>query len=637
MSWLWTAQGSTVDPRLLDYYNRELRHLREIGGEFAGEFPKIASRLALDSFECADPYVERLLEGFAFLAARVQLKIDAEFPRFTSHLLEFAYPHYLAPTPSMAVVQFKPDTSEASLQDGLPVLRHTSLRSQIGKGEQTACEYRTTQDITLWPLEIVVAEYLSSPNAITNLGAPSLPGLKAGIRLRLRTTTGQPFNQIAVDTLPIFLRGGSGSLPVQLYEQFLANAFAVAVLPTKKDDDWCEVITKSPIRMLGFEDSQAILPFGPRSFQGYRLLHEYFAFPERFLFVELTGLREAARRCETAELDLIIMLDRQQPKLINSLEPSQFALFCVPIINLFPRRVDRIHLTQMEPEYHVIPDRTRPLDFEVYELTEVVGYGANQNEERAFLPFYGSNSGYRHRAENAYYTIERRKRLLSAKQRRQGLRSSYVGSETYISLVDAMETPYSGELKQLGLQSLCTNRDLPLHMPVGQGATDFDLVTGGTIRSIRCIAGPTRPRPSVAGGGATWRLISHLSLNYLSLMDTDRLQGAAALREMLTLYGDPNDDAVRKQIEGVLSTQTKNVVRRVDAVGPIVFGRGVEVTVKFEESAFEGGGAFLLGAVLDHFFARYASLNTFTETVITTADRGEIMRWPIRIGRRQTL
>ncbi len=636
MSWLWTAQGSTVDPRLLDYYNRELRHLREIGGEFAGEFPKIASRLALDSFECADPYVERLLEGFAFLAARVQLKIDAEFPRFTSHLLEFAYPHYLAPTPSMAVVQFKPDTSEASLQDGLPVLRHTSLRSQIGKGEQTACEYRTTQDITLWPLEIVVAEYLSSPNAITNLGAPSLPGLKAGIRLRLRTTTGQPFNQIAVDTLPIFLRG-SGSLPVQLYEQFLANAFAVAVLPTKKDDDWCEVITKSPIRMIGFEDSQAILPFGPRSFQGYRLLHEYFAFPERFLFVELTGLREAARRCETAELDLIIMLDRQQPKLINSLEPSQFALFCVPIINLFPRRVDRIHLTQMEPEYHVIPDRTRPLDFEVYELTEVVGYGANQNEERAFLPFYGSNSGYRHRAENAYYTIERRKRLLSAKQRRQGLRSSYVGSETYISLVDAMETPYSGELKQLGLQSLCTNRDLPLHMPVGQGATDFDLVTGGTIRSIRCIAGPTRPRPSVAGGAATWRLISHLSLNYLSLMDTDRLQGAAALREMLTLYGDPNDDAVRKQIEGVLSTQTKNVVRRVDAVGPIVFGRGVEVTVKFEESAFEGGGAFLLGAVLDHFFARYASLNTFTETVITTADRGEIMRWPIRIGRRQTL
>ena len=624
-----------MDPRLLDYYNRELRHLREIGGEFAGEFPKIASRLALDSFECADPYVERLLEGFAFLAARIQLKIDAEFPRFTGHLLEFVYPHYLAPTPSMTVVQMQPDTSEAGREEGFPVLRHTGLRSQIGKGEQTACEYRTAHDVTLWPLEIVAAEYLSA-NAITNMGAPSLPGLKAGIRLRLRTTTGQAFNQISMDQLPIFLRG-SGSLPAQLCEQFLANTLAVAVLPTKKDDRWCEVITQRPVRMLGCEDHQALLPFGPRSFQGYRLLHEYFAFPERFLFVELSGLRKATRRCGDAEVDLIVMLDRQQPKLINALEPSQFALFCVPAINLFPRRVDRIHLTQMEPEYHVIPDRTRPLDFEVFELTEVVGYGVNQHEERAFLPFYGSNSGYRHRDENAYYTIERRKRLLSAKQRRQGLRSSYVGSETYISLVDAREAPYAADLKQLGMQALCTNRDLPLHMPVGLGSTDFNLITGAPVKSIRCIAGPTRPRPSMAVGSTAWRLISHLSLNYLSLMDTDELHGAAALRELLTLYSDPNDDAVRKQIEGVLSTQTRNVVRRVDAVGPIVFGRGVEITVKFEESAFEGGGAFVLGAVLDQFFSRYASLNTFTETVVATADRGEIMRWPIRIGRRQTL
>ncbi len=625
-----------MDPRLLEYYNRELRHLREIGGEFAGEFPKIASRLALDSFECADPYVERLLEGFAFLAARVQLKIDAEFPRFTSHLLEFAYPHYLAPTPSMAVVQLQPDTTESSLEEGLPVPRHTSIRSQIGKGEQTPCEYITANDITLWPLEVIAVEYLSNPSAITNLGAPSLPGLKAGIRLRLRTTTGQAFNQITVDTLPIFLRG-SGSLTVQLYEQLIANSLAMAVLPTKNDNVWCEVVTHKPVRMLGFEDNQALLPFGPRSFQGYRLLHEYFAFPERFLFVELNGLRKAARRCEEAEVDLVIMLDRLQPKLINSLEPSQFGLFCVPAINLFSRRVDRIHLTQLEPEYHVIPDRTRPLDFEVYQLTEVLGFGSNQNEEQEFHPFYGSNSGYRHRDENAYYTIERRKRLLSSKQRRQGLRSSYVGSETYISLVDAKETPYKGDLKQLGMKALCTNRDLPLHMPVGQGSTDFSLISGAPVRSIRCLAGPTRPRPSMAGSNATWRLISHLSLNYLSLMDADKVQGAAALRELLTLYSDPNDDAVRKQIEGVLSTQTKNVVRRVDAVGPIVFGRGIEVTVKLEESAFEGGGAFLLGAVLDHFFARYASLNTFTETVITTADRGEIMRWPIRIGCRQTL
>ena len=625
-----------MDPRLLDYYNRELRHLRDVGGEFAGEFPKIANRLALDSFECADPYVERLLEGFAFLAARVQLKIDAEFPRFTGHLLEFVYPHYLAPTPSMCIVQMLPDVSEAGLGEGFTIRRHTTLRSQIGKGEQTACEYRTARDSTLWPLEIAEAEYLSNASAITNRGAPSLPGLKAGIRLRLRTTNGQSFSQISLDALPIFLRG-SGSLSAQLCEQFLANTLALAVLPANVLDAWCELITQRPIRMLGFDDGEALLPYGPRSFQGYRLLHEYFAFPERFLFVELSGLGNAIRRCTETELDVIVMLDRQQPKLINALEPSQFALFCVPAINLFPRRVDRIHVTQLESEFHVIPDRTRPLDFEVYELSEVLGYGANQAEEKAFLAFYGSNTGYRHRDENAYYTIERRKHLLSAKQRRQGLRSSYVGSETYISLVDAQEAPYSIDLKQLGIQALCTNRDLPLHMPVGQGDTDFNLVTEAPVRSIRCVAGPTRPRPSMAGGTVAWRLLSHLSLNYLSLLDNDKGQGAVALRELLTLYSDPNDDAVRKQIEGVLSTQTKNVVRRIDASGPIVFGRGIEITLKFEESAFEGGSAFLLGAVLDRFFARYASINTFTETVITTADRGEIMRWPTRTGLRQTI
>jgi len=625
-----------MDPKLLYYYNRELRHLREIGGEFAEEFPKIAGRLGLDSFECADPYVERLLEGFAFLAARVQLKVDAEFPRFTEHLLEFVYPHYLAPTPSMAVVQMQPDPAEGSLAEGFTMPRHTSLRSQIGKGEQTACEYRTAHEVTLWPLEIASAEYLANPSAVANLGAPSMRDLKAGIRLRLRTTSGLKFNQLKLDKLNLFLRG-SGAQPVQLYEQFLANTLAVAVLPGNKDESWCEMITGNPFQRLGFEDDQSLLPFGPRSFQGYRLLQEYFAFPERYLFVELSGLSPAVRRCSDTEIDIVILLNRLQPRLVNAVEASLFALFCTPAINLFPRRADRIHLTHEEPEYHVIPDRTRPLDFETYSVEEVIGYGVNQGEEQVFLPFYGSNTGYRHRDENAYYTLRRIKRLMSAKQRRQGLRSSYIGSETYISLVDAQEAPYRADLKQLGLQILCTNRDLPLHMPLGLGNTDFSLQTGAPVQSIRCLAGPTRPRPSSAGGGATWRLISHLSLNYLSLLDTDEVQGAAALRELLTLYGDPNDEVVRKQIEGVLSTQSRNVVRRVDAVGPIVFGRGIEITVKFEEAAFEGGGAFLLGAVLERFFARYASLNTFTETVVASADRGEIMRWPIRIGRRHRL
>ncbi|MGX2030709.1 type VI secretion system baseplate subunit TssF [Methylocaldum gracile] len=625
-----------MDPRLLQYYNRELQHIREVGAEFAKEFPKIAGRLGLDEFECSDPYVERLLEGFAFLAARVQLKIDAEFPRLTQHLLEVVYPHYLSPTPSMAVVQLQPDLSEGALAEGFLVPRATSLRSQIGKGEQTACEYRTAHDVTLWPLQLVEAQYLATPSAVANLGVPTKPGVKAGLRLCLRTSAGLHFNQLKLDRLPIFLRG-TGELPFRLYEQLLADTLALAVQPASRPSEWAEIIDRTPISRLGFGDDEALLPFGPRSFQGYRLLQEYFAFPERYLFVGLNGLQKAVSRCDGTELEVIALFKRAEPHLVNAVDAGNFSLFCTPAINLFPKRTDRIHPTHVVPHYHVVPDRTRPMDYEVYGVSEVTGYGATPSDEREFLPFYGSRSGYRRRDENAYYTLHREKRVLSSKQRRQGMRSSYIGSEVFISLVDAAEAPYRGDLKQLGMETLCTNRDLPLLMPVGMGATDFTLQTGAPVQAIRCLAGPTKPRPSSADGEMAWRLINHLSLNYLTLTDSSETEGAAALRELLALYADPNDATVRRQIEGVLSIGSKNVVRRVDAAGPIVFGRGLEIAVEFDESAFEGSGCFLLGAVLEQFFARYVSLNSFAETSVRTAERGEIMRWPLRIGQRHTI
>ncbi|MBE0434857.1 MAG: type VI secretion system baseplate subunit TssF, partial [Methylomicrobium sp.] len=353
-----------MDPRLLKYYNRELQHVREMGGEFAKEFPKIAGRLGLDSFECADPYVERLLEGFAFMSARTQLKVDAEFPRFTQHLLDIVYPHFLAPTPSMAVVQFHPDLKEGTLNEGFTIPRQTSLRSQIGKGEQTASEYRTAHEVKLWPLQLIDAEYLAGAGAVANLGAPVLPGVKAGIRLRLQTTAGLKFNQIALNELPLYLRG-VGEMPMRIYEQFMANAVAVVVQPVQRPVAWQKVIKRSPVSPLGFSPKQALLPFVDRSFQGYRLIQEYFAFPERYMFVELKNLQESMRECGDNEIDIIVLFDRSNPQLINSVDATRFALFCTPVINLFPKRADRIHLNNQLPEYHIIPDRTRPMDYEI--------------------------------------------------------------------------------------------------------------------------------------------------------------------------------------------------------------------------------------------------------------------------------
>ena len=610
--------------------------MRESAGEFAREFPKIAGRLALDQFACADPYVERLLEGFAFLAARIHLKLDAEFPRLTQAILETVYPHYLAPTPSMLVAQFQPDpTQAANLAAGLTLPRDTALRSQIGKGERTPCEYRTGHPVTLWPIEVTEAAYHTRD--LSSLEIPPNLQARACIRLRLRTMGGLPFRQVQLDALPLFLRGAD-EIPYRLYEQIVAHGTSLVLQPLRSPRPWREVSTRDSIRQIGFEEDHALLPHGPRSFQGYRYLHEYFAFPGRFLFVELAGLAAGIRACAEPELDLLILLDHEDLELESRMEKSNFALFCAPAINLFPKRADRIDLSHKYSDFHVVPDRTRPLDFEVYQVTGVTGHGLRSGEEQTFRSFYGTSAPAGAAEEGgAYYTVTREPRLESEHAARFGRRTSYAGSEVFLALTDARESPYRSDLRQLSVLTLCTNRDLPLQMALGRGGTDFTLETSAPVAAVRCVAGPTPPRPSSAEGETAWRLISHLSLNYLSLVEEDGDKGAAALRDILRLYGDMADPQVLRQIDGLKNVSSRSVVRRVMWEQPLAFLRGLEISVVFEEAAFQGAGVFLLGAVLDRFLARYVSINAFTETVIKTVERGEVMRWPTRMGSRHIL
>ena len=631
-----------MNRRFLNYYERELRHLREMGAEFAAEHPKIAGRLGIEQFECADPYVERLLEAQAFLAARVQFKIDAEFPRFTQQLLETVFPDYLAPTPSMAVVQFNPRLSEGALAEGVRLPRQTVLRSLLGKGEQTACEYRTAHEVTLWPLQITQAQYHTQD--LQSLGLPAgAPGAKAALRIRLKCTLpGVNFAKLPIDSLHLYLRG-AGSEQLHLYEQLHGQAAAVIVRPANKPFGEQPVLPAASVRRVGFEEHQAFLPPSPRTFEGYRLLREYFAFPERFLFAEVSGLRASIRRCNQPEIDLIVLLRQLNLKLENLVTPENVALFCTPVVNLFPKRADRIQLSDRFSEHHVVPDRTRPLDFEVYQVDAVTGYGVGQENETTFKPFYAAHDLDGDLARGAYFATHRLARARSARERLQGPRSLYTGSEIYLSLVDSHNAPYSSELRQLAVTTLCTNRDLPLQMPLGAGPTDFSIEGGPPVQSTRVLSGPTSPKPSYAEGEFAWRIISHLSLNYLSLMDSDG--GAVALRDLLKLYIElatdmtqrSASDAYLRQVEAIKSVAVKPIVRRAPSPGPLALVRGLEVALTFDENAFGGAGVFVLGAVLEWFFARYVSLNSFTETVVRTLDREEIMRWPSRMGRRPIL
>jgi type VI secretion system protein ImpG len=625
-----------MDPRLLQHYNLELQHLRETGAEFAEQFPKIAARLGMHGLEVDDPYVERLLEGVGFLAARVQLKLDAQFPRFTQALLEIVYPHYLAPTPSMLIAQLKPDPNDPNLAGGLRVPRGATLSGLMGADDATACEFRTAHDVTLWPVELVSASYFSFAPDLPLNTLPIAQRIKGGVRIRLRTTAGVTFAQTAINSLCFHLTGRD-DVANTLYELCLATGLGALVLPGKNPPRWHEFVPAAAIQPVGFSDTEALLPVTLRSFQGYRLLQEYFSFPQRYRFFELGGLARALKRIDSNELELVLLLGRGDPNLEAVVDRSNLALYCTPALNLFPKRADRIHISDDAHEYHVVPDRTRPLDFEVYAVNNVIGHGIGSDSEQEFLPFYSAYSSDQEHQQSAYFTTRREPRLVTPAARRRGPRSSYIGSEVFLSLVDPAQAPFSGDLRQLSVGTLCTNRDLVLQMPKGVGATDLVLDVAAPVESIRIISGPSRPYAPLADGPVSWRAISHLALNYLSLVQTTPEEGAAALRDLLDLYAPSTDHTARRQIEGIRSVRVGRVVRRLRAPGPLAFGRGLEITVNLDEMAFEGASAFLLGSVLDRYFARHVSINSFTETVLRSEHRGEINRWGQQWGARPTL
>ncbi|MEJ2375595.1 MAG: type VI secretion system baseplate subunit TssF [Pseudolabrys sp.] len=624
-----------MDPRLLRHYNQELQHLREMGAEFARQFPKIAGRLGIDGIEVADPYVERLLEGVAFMAARVQVKLDAEFPRFTQRLTELVYPNYLAPTPSMLIAQLRPQLTETNLAEGFVVPRGSMMRSASQRGDSAACAFRTAHDVTLWPMELVSAKYFSFAPDLPLTALPVAQKIKGGVRLRLKATAGLIFNNLKLDSLQLYF-GGGDEVAYRLHELCHGSLLGVLAAPAKQPWPWYEFIEPTQCRSLGYEDNQALLPVAGRSFQGYRLLQEYFSFPQRFLFFDIQGLGSAVKRHDGDELEIVLLFESGDAVLESVVDTANFTLNCTPAINLFSKRAERIQLSDKNYEYHVVPDRTRPMDYEVYEVESVTGYGVGTDSEQNFRPLYSSRHGDGS-ADQAYFTVQRELRLPSEKQRRNGFRSSYIGSEVFLSLVDANDAPLRSDLKQAAITTLCTNRDLPLLLPLGSGKTDFVLDSAAPLDAIRCIKGPSKPYSPLAQGSVAWRLISHLSLNYLSLIDNNEQAGAAALREMLELYATTADAGMRKQIEGLRSVRARSLVRRLPATGPICFGRGLEIELEVDDLAFQGGSAFLFGSVLERFFARYVSINSFAETVLRSDGRGEIMRWELQWGKKPIL
>ena len=618
-----------MDPRLLRAYNEELTYLRESAREFGEEHETVAGRLGLKTPTDPDPYVERLLEGVAFLSARVNLKLQDQFPQFTQHLLQAIQPHYLAPTPSMCVAAFEPQEGDQALEKGFTLPRLTELSATADDQGGAQVVFRTGHEVTLWPLKITETEYLASRAAVAPYAGAAGVRAESGLRIRFEAAGGADLSKLDPATLPLYL-AGSENLPGELYRQLVGETLAVVARSADSAAGAGGWIALPKPEQMGFDDDQALLPAEQRSFRGYRLLTEYFACPERFLFVALRELGRAFSLSPRA-CDVVVLFDRASPHLPGAITPANLRLFATPAINLFEKQLGRVPFKLHQVEHQVIPDRVRPLDFEVFRILDMVAYGRSNSDPRAVAPLYAFGALLYDWREALFYVPRLRPRRLSTREQRQKRRNDYVGTETWVSLSSRGDPALLESVYELGVRALVTNRELPELLRF-KGATDFT-APGGPVRSVRAVRAPTRPRPPIGLDETAWRVIGHLTPNYASLASSD--DGAPSLlRDHLALYGRMDDAGMRRQVDGVLSIRSEPVTRRIPGRDRLAFARGLKIGLKLDDAAFENSRMFLFSAVLERFLAEFATLNAFTETVFDSPQEGVFARWPPRTGQR---
>ncbi|WP_312746306.1 type VI secretion system baseplate subunit TssF [Cedecea neteri] len=626
-----------MEHNFLDYYNRELTFVREMAQEFAERHPKIAGRLGMNGIEIADPYVERLIEAFCFLSARTQIKLDAEFPKFTQRLLDIVYPNYNSPTPSMGVVQLEPNLSEGDLTQGYKIPKQSAFYSRILPGEMTRCEFRNNQDVTLWPLEIAEVRLTSLPPDIPNLEHYRIKHhqLKGALRIKLKLQGELVFSELkGLNELPIYIQGDE-RIVSHTFELLHGSHVAMVVRSGEREKNRYHVINEQPLKFEGMAPDQSLLPLQWNMFHGHTLIQEYISCRERFYFFSLTQLAESFADNNTNEVEIIILLNKLPQDLVAHLDASRFLLFCTPVINLFPKRVDRIEVNRALNNFHIVPDRSRPLDYEVFSVNKVFGLQAETSEELTFNPLYQtrhSDTGNFGR----YFSVNRTVRTKESSSRKYDTRTPYSGTEIFISLVDQQEAPYGEHIRYLLVDAMVTNRDLP-RLLTSSGSLDLTMSDSVPIHGARFVSSPSAPRSPLALGETAWRLIRQLSFNYLPLSDMDHAQGGEALRNMLRLFTTASDLEPMAQINSLVGCQTRPVVRRLSDEGLLVYGRGVNCSLTVDEEGFSGVSPYLFGLIMENYLSRHAAINIFTETELHSMQRGLVARWKARPGRRGAL
>ena len=631
-----------------DAYNRELALLKERSRDFAADYPGIADRLGGLLDENLDPAIQGLLEGAAFLAARVQENIDDQFKTFTHELLEQIFPDGTAPTASAMLVRATPPWADDALNEGMTLPAGEILEARYKDADKrVACRYTLSEPLTIWPVALTEAKYHSSPGPVGALGQDVTKGCKAGLVLNLarfdkagKTTEAEPFSSLPMDELKVNFVG-EYALMATLYEQVLCDTLRVSIRWLDKNGD-ARFANLPPhaIEQIGFDEDYPLYPQDERLFPGFSTLRDVFVFPRKILGFRLKGLREILSRIDRTDLKIVFELDASNTQLATRLELSDFALHCAPAVNLFPDYSNSVRLDRRRHAYVVQPDSSPVTHYEIHRLLDVWAHYPGHRDKVRVQPLYAMSEGDTAPRDTLYYTIERRPRRLTDKERRfGGTRYRYRGTETFITLY---EPPDLDPAQRLSIRVLCSNRHLPEYLPIAGGEDDFYSIEDRTVR-FTCVGGPTPPRESMTeveshgahrltSGETYWRLISFLALNHRGLQNRGDGSGAAALRECLRLFATLSDNVQEAQIEAVKEITTRPITRTIARSDGYHPARGLEVKITFDEDGFEGANVMVLAAAIDRFLADYSAVNSFTQLVVATRQRGIIKTFPPRLG-----
>jgi type VI secretion system protein ImpG len=608
-----------MSDELLPYYEKELAFIRQMGAEFANEHPKIAGRLGISSETIEDPHVSRLIESFAYLNARIQHKLDDDFPELSDALLEVLFPHYQRPIPSTCIVQFEADPEK--LESSHTLKKNTVLDTESFNGE--TCRFTTAYETTLHPLKVAEARVLGRP--FSTPGSSQFKGAESVLKLSLHSLTEDiKFAELKPESIRFYLKGQSQHIN-PLYELILNRCQAIFMASSESDTNPVR-LPVSCIKPVGFGIEDGLLPYPDTSFMGYRLLTEYFAFPEKFMFFDIASFADKINESFENTLEFYLYLTEGDVELEHNISAETFQLGCVPAINLFPHRADPIKLRHTASEYQIVPDARRPKGYEIYALNKVTAT-TSAGDSNTYLPLYGVNHENQDQEQHAYWFCTRRQAKLGVDQRDEA-------TDVFLSLVDLNFNPNNPDDRTLLLETTCSNRDQPAKLPYSSEQPRLQAVDASPpCKRIRCLTQPTATiRPSMRNN-ARWRLISHLSLNHLSI--TGGEDAVTALKEILRLYDFKESSINRAQIESILKASTRPITAPLNIDGRTSLCRGIEIEIELDSSQMSGNSSYLFATVLEHFFALYSSINSFTRVLVKLKNKeGYLKKCPPRAGER---